>query len=338
MAQQKLTDRQLIGDLKAGRFKPVYLLTGEENYYIDVVSDYFENEVVDKDFRDFDQTVVYGSEVNMPTVLAYAKQYPMMSPVKLVLVKEAQNIDAKEWELLPAYLEHPLPQTLLVFCFRHKTLNGNSRAYKAIKANGVVFETKKMYDDKLPDWIGTYVNDHGHTITQKGAAILSEYLGNDLSRIANELSKVFIMLQPGEAIDDEVIERYIGISKDYNVFELEGAIARRDVAKCTRILNHFAANPKDNPIQMIVPTLYGFFVKVMIYHQVPPDVDHASAMKVSPFFLKDYAAAAQNYSLGKLASCIGYLYDADLRSKGVGSSGMLPDSELLKELIFKIIH
>ena len=333
-----VTDKQLKDSLKAGNYMPVYLLTGEENYFIDLVSDYIEENIVDESLRDFDQTVLYGRDTDMRTVISYAKQFPMMSPVKLVLVKEAQDINLKEWDLLADYLEHPLSQTLLVFCYRHKKLDKRSKAYKAINAKGCIFEHARLYDSQLPDWIGTFVNQHGHTITQKGSVLIAESIGNDLSRIANELSKVFISLNPGDVINEDIIERNIGISKDYNVFELQNAIGRRDVLQCNRIVNHFAANPKDNPIQMVLPSLYGYFIKVMIYHQLTDKGEAASALKINPYFVRDYATAANNYPLGKLASCIGYLNDADLRSKGIRNAGTVTDGELLKELVFKIIH
>lgn len=333
-----LTIEQLISDLKAQQFLPVYLLTGEENYYIDQASDYFENQIVAEEFRDFDQTVVYGREVQMDTVIGYAKQFPMLSPRKLVLVKEAQDIESKQWESLAAYLEHPLEQTILVFCYRNKKLDSRTKVYKAISSKGGVMAHKKLYDNQIPGWIATYINQHGFSITQKAAMMVAESLGNDLGKIANELSKVFILLQSGEKINEETVERHIGISKDYNVFELQNALGMRDVVKCNRIVNHFAANPKDNPIQQILPNLYSYFIKIMIYHQLTDKTQAAVAMKVNPYFVKDYAAAAQRYSLGKLASCIGYLNEADLRSKGVRNANTVTDGELLKELVFKIIH
>ena len=333
-----VTDKQLKDNIKAGEYAPVYLITGEENYYIDDISDFLEGNVVEESLRDFDQNVLYGRDVDMATVISYAKQFPMMSPVKLVLVKEAQNIPTSEWDLVADYLEHPLPQTILAFCYRHKKLDKRTRAYKAIEKKGCIYEHAKLRDYQLPDWIGTFVNQKGHTITQKGSVLIAESLGNDLSKIANELSKVFISLQPGQAIDENIIEENIGISKDYNIFELQTAIGRRDVVKCNRIINHFAANPKDNPIQMVLPSLYGYFIKIMIYHQLTDKDEAASALKVNPYFIRDYATAAGNYSLGKLASCIGYLNDADLRSKGVRNSNTVTDGELLKELVFKIIH
>ena len=332
-----ISEKQLIEDLKAQKYAPVYLLTGEENYYIDLVSDYFENKVIAEEFRDFDQTVVYGRETDMKTVVSHAKRYPMMSPVQLVLVKEAQDI-AKDWELLADYLEHPQPQTLLVFCYRHKKMDKRTKTYKAISSKGVVYEKNKMRDYEVPDWIARIVTQQGYQITQKGAVLIAESLGNDLGKIVNELSKVYISLPKGTVINEDVIETNIGISKDYNVFELQNAIGRRDVAQCTRIVNHLAANPKEYPIQMLLPLLYGFFIKVMLFHQEPDKKKAMAVMNVNPYFLKDYETAARNYTLGKLASCIGYLYDADLRSKGVRNNGTVTDGELLKELVFKITH
>lgn len=331
------TEKEIVADLKAGKFRPVYLLTGEENYYIDLVSNFFEKNVIAADFRDFDQTVVYGPEVDMPTVIDLAKRYPMMSPVQLVLVKEAQGI-ARDWELLAKYLENPQPQTLLVFCYRHKKLNKNSKVYKAINSVGVVFEKNKLRDYEVPGWIANVVQKKGYSITQTGAVLIAESLGNDLGKIANELSKVYISMPEGGTINEDVIETNIGISKEYNAFELQNAIGRRDVVQCNKIVNHFAANPKDNPIQLVIASLYGYFIKVMLYHQEPDKNKAASVLKVSPYFLKDYEKAAQNYSLGKLASCIGYLYEADLKSKGVRNNGTISDGEILKELVFKIIH
>lgn len=332
-----ISEKQLIEDLKAQKYAPVYLLTGEENYYIDLVSDYFENKVIADEFRDFDQTVVYGRETDMKTVVSLAKRYPMMSPVQLVLVKEAQDI-AKDWELLADYLDHPQPQTLLVFCYRHKKMDKRTKTYKAISTKGVVYEKNKMRDYEVPDWIARIVMQQGYQITQKGAVLIAESLGNDLGKIVNELSKVYISLPKGTVINEDVIETNIGISKDYNVFELQNAIGRRDVAQCTRIVNHLAANPKEYPIQMLLPLLYGFFIKVMLFHQEPDKKKAMAVMNVNPYFLKDYETAARNYTLGKLASCIGYLYDADLRSKGVRNNGTVTDGELLKELVFKITH
>ena len=332
------TEKQLIDELKAGNFKPVYLLTGEENYYIDVMSDYFENEVVDAAMRDFDQTVVYGRDTTMAAVISDAKRYPMMSPVHLVLVKEAQDIDTKQWEQLAAYLEHPSEKGVIVFCYRHKKLDKRTAAYKAIAGKGCVYETPKVWDNQVPRWIADQVKSKGFTISDKATYLITESLGTDLGKIANELSKLYPLLPAGGDITEQLIEEQIGISKDYNVFELQKAIGRRDPVMCNRIVNYFAANPKKNPIQLILPILYGYLLKVMFYHQLENKSDAAKVLGCAPSFVQDYAVAASNYKLGKLATCIGYLYETDLRSKGVRNSGNVTDGELLKELIFKVIH
>lgn len=333
-----ITDKQLIADLSAGKYKPVYLLTGEENYYIDVVSNYFEEEVIDPSMRDFDQTVMYGRDVDMATVVSTVKRYPMMSPVHLVLVKEAQDIDIRQWDRLAAYLQQPSDRSVLVLCYRHKKLDKRTAVYKAIDKVGVVYESPRIYDNQVPSWILREVAAHGYTITDKAAAMMAENIGVDLGKIANELSKLYPLLPQGGAITEQLVEDQIGISKDYNVFELQKAIGRRDPVMCNRIVNHFAANPKKNPIQMMLPLLYGYFLKIMFYHQLENKSDAAKVLGCAPSFVQDYALAARNYPLGKLATCIGYLYETDLRSKGVRNSGNVTDGELLKELIFKVIH
>ena len=333
-----ITEKQLIDDLKAGKYKPVYLLTGEENHYIDEVSDWMEEHIVDPTLRDFDQTVLYGRDVDMMTVIGHAKRYPMMSPWHLVMVKEAQNIDTRQWDVLATYLQNPLPQTVLVFCYRHKKLDKRTSAYKAIDKTGVVFESPKVYESQVPAWIRSEVSAHGFTIGDKAAVMLLEFLGADLGKIAGELSKLYPLLPAGSAITEDLIEQQIGISKDYNVFELQSAIGRRDPVMCNRIVNYFAANPKNNPLQPVLALLYGYFLKIMYYHQLENKSDAAKVLGCAPMFVKDYAQAAANYSLAKLASCIGYLYEADLRSKGVRNSGTITDGEILKELVFKVIH
>lgn len=327
-----VTERQIISDVKAGKVAPVYLLQGDENYFIDLVSDFFESGIVAEENRDFDQSVVYGRDVEMRDVVALAQRYPMLSERQLVLVKEAQDIPTKgdAWEILIKYLEHPQPQTVLVLCHRHKKLAKNTRVYKAIQSHGVVFESSKLAEDQLPDWIGRYVQANGFEITEKSARLIAEYVGGDLSKIVNELSKVFVAEPKGTTIGDALVERHIGINKDFNIFELISAISRRDIEKCNRIVNYFAANPKENPIQKNIPILYAYIVKLMAYKQDP------AGTRVYP--PQDYIVGSKNYELKKLAMCITYLYEADLKGKGVRNSGTITDGEIYKELIFKIIH
>ena len=333
-----LTDKQLIADVKTGKVAPVYLLMGEEDYYIDAVSDYFENHLIDPSLRDFDQTVLYGAETTMADVVSNVRRYPMMSERHLVLVKEAQAIAVSQWEALVNYLAAPSDRSVLVLCYRHKKLDKRTAAYKAIQKAGVVYETPRIYDNQLQGWIEREVQQHGRRISGKAAAMVAESLGMDLGKVANELSKLYPLVPEGATIDEALVESQIGISKDYNVFELQKAIGQRDPVACTRIVNYMAATPKKNPIQPILALLYGYFVKVMVYHQLANKSDAPSALGVPPAFVADYATAARNYPLGKLAACIGYLYDADLRSKGVRNANTVTDGELLKELVFKIIH
>ena len=337
MAKQVAENIQtVLRRLQEGDLLPVYLLTGEENYYIDVLSDFFENKVVDEVSRSFDQTVLYGRDVNMDLVVGMAKRYPVLGPRQLVLVKEAQDI--RDWEPLMSYLDKPAPTTVLVFCYRHKKMDKRTRLFQQLKKTGEVFDYQRIYESQLPQWITDYVESSGYTIQPGCALLLAESLGNNLSLIANELSKIFAVLGEKGAVTASVVERVTGISKEYNVFELQTAIGRRDVVKCNRIVNYFAANPKSNPIQMVLPTLYSYLVRLMIYIQLPDKSDAATALGVNPFFIKEYANAAGNFTLGKLASCIGYLNEADLRSKGIRNAGTVTGGEILKELVFKIIH
>lgn len=340
------TVNQIINDVKAGKFAPVYLFTGEENYYIDTLSDYFEEHIVPSENRDFDQSIVYGRDVDMLAVISMAQQMPILSARRLVLVKEAQDLGGtpqrskEQWEKLVPYLAKANPAAVIAFCYRHKSFDKRSKAYKALDAQGVIFDHKQLYDRDVPPAVLQMVSEKGYRISEKAAMLLATYIGADLSKISNELSKLYILLKPGGVITEEMVENNVGISKEYNVFELQSAISRRDVALCTRIVNHFAANPKDNPIQRVLAALYGYVVKVMIYIQCPDRTPAAlaKAVGVSPFFLRDYETAARNYSLAKLASCIDYLYEADLRSKGLRNSGTVTDGELLKELLFKMTH
>ena len=335
-----ISENQIMSDVRAGIIAPVYLLSGEEGYYIDLLSDFFENNIVEKDFRDFDQAVMYGRDVHMTDVVGSATQFPMMSQYRLVLVKEAQDIALKEWDVLAAYLEKPAERSVLVLCYRKEKLDGRIKAYNAIKKAGVVYQRNKLYDSEVPTWIGSYLRQHNRMITEKASLLLFEALGNNLSKLSNELQKLFVSVKEGETITDADIERNVGINKDYNIFELQNAIGRKDIVRCTKIVNYFADNPKASPMPVVVANLYSYFIKVMVYHQLTDKSQYAaaSALGVNPYFVKDYEIAARNYTLPKLAACIGYLHEADVRSKGVRNTGTVTDGELLKELVFKIIH
>jgi DNA polymerase III subunit delta len=328
---------QIISDLKNKIYYPIYFLTGEEPYFIDVISDYIEEYVLTDTEKEFNQTVVYGLETNVQSIASTSRRYPMMSNYQVVIVKEAQNVDKIE-ELLP-YVENPLSSTLLVICYKFRKLDGRTAFAKKVGTKGVLFESKKLYDNKVGDWIENYLKQKGFTITPKASAIMADYLGNDLSKIANETGKLLINISPGTVISEAHIEQNIGISKDFNVFELQNAIGEKNVLKANQIINYFAANPKENPLVKVITILYGFFSKLLIYHQLTDKSKNqvASAIGVNPFFVGDYEKAARNYNLLKLKMIISYLREYDMKSKGFENVST-SQGELMKELLFKILH
>lgn len=339
---------EIISELKKKTYRPVYFLMGEEPYFIDMISDYIENNVLDESEKEFNQSVLYGRDVNTAEVIGAAKRFPMMSEHQVVIVKEAQDIkdlvkkegaDKKDKVKTPleAYLENPLPSTILVFCYKYKTIDKRTALAKLIQKHAAMFESKKLYDNQVADWISNYLKSKDYTINTRAAALLNEYLGTSLSKVTNELDKLIINLPPKSEITQEHIQANIGISKDYNVFELQAAIAKKEVLKANRIINYFNANPKENPMVMTVASLYGYFCKVLIYHFLADKKTAASALGVNPYFVKDYEVAAKGYSVGKLKSIFSYLREYDLKSKGI-DRGSASEGELLKELIFKIMH
>ena len=328
---------RIISDIRKRIFYPVYLLSGEEPYFIDLISDIIENEVLDEAGKEFNLSVLYGRDVDVPAILDYAKRYPMMASHQVVIVKEAQ--DMKDLDEIISYVEKPLNSTILVLCYKYKKYDKRKSLVKLIEKKGVFFESIKLYDDKIPAWIKSQVEHSGYTITAKAGIMIAEHLGADLSRIMNELNKVYISLPKGNEINEKLVEANIGISKDYNVFELQNALARRDVLKSAKIVAHFAANPKDNPLIKVVILLYGFFIKIILVQTMSGKSDReiASVAGVSPFFLGDYKTAARNYNSNKLTQIIGMMREYDLKSKGV-DAGSATDGELTKELVFKILH
>lgn len=346
---------QILLDLKRKIFKPVYFFCGEEAYYIDLLSDYIEQNALDEADREFNQNVVYGKDVDLTSILGLAKQFPMMSDYQVVIVKEAQNI--KEFnksadggdsskgnsnsstQQLIAYLQNPQPTTILVFAFKYKSIDKRSAIAKALQKSSVFIESNKLYDNQLPEWITNLVKEKNYKINPKATFLLAEFLGNDLSKISNEIDKLLINLPEGNEITAELIQDNIGISKDYNVFELQDALAKKDVLKANQIVNYFAANEKEHPSVLILSSLYGYFSKILKYHFITDKSKFAaaSALGVNPFFVDGYAKAAANYSTLKLKHIFSYLKQADLKSKGIDNAS-IPNGELLKELVFKILH
>jgi DNA polymerase-3 subunit delta len=332
--------QKIIRDIELKNVKPVYLLAGEEPYFIDEIVDYVEERVLDEASRAFCQTVVYGRDVSMDQVLSLAKGFPMMGDKQVVIVKEAQ--DMKEWKKaddmkgFDAYLANPTPSTILVFAYK-KPFDKRLKVYKAIDKLGIVFNSEKVRDYKMADWISAYVASRGFKIQPNSAQMLAEYLGTDLSKVVNEVGKLAIILPAGTNITPQVIEENIGISKDYNVWELQKALGKKDVLKSNRIIQYFEANPKANPIQMVIPSLYSFFSKMAVYVSLKDKRDAAKEMGVSPFALNDYKEAAQNFNAPKVERIISYLRDVDKKVKGVGNANV-SDGDLMKELVFKILH
>lgn len=342
MAEPKTTHVQILTDLKKKAYKPVYYLFGEEAYFIDLIADYIQDHVLTEDEKAFNLSVLYGKDVDIATIIDTAKRYPMMSDYQVVIIKEAQDLRISgegNTNQFIYYLEHPQPSTLLVFCHKHGKPDKRLSYYKALLKHAVLFESAKMYDNKIPDWITMYVKDNGYALSPKAAVLLAESLGTDLSRVVNETGKLFINLPKGTTITEDYIEQNIGISKEYNVFELQNALGLKDVLKANKIINHLSANQKENPLLVTVALLFSFFNKLMIFHSLSDksSTNVARALGVNPFFISDYTKAAANYKPDKLIRIISYLREYDLRSKGVDNVST-SETDLLKELVFKILH
>ena len=336
----------IIKDIKARKFKPVYLLHGEEPYYIDQIIHYMEEHVLTDMEKGFNQTVLYGKDTDMATILNAAKRYPMMSDYQLIVVKEAQDLkwaketegSSKEAEFVQNYFEKPLASTILVLGFKYANFDKRKKIFKSISKSGIVFQSDPVRDYKLAQWIEELVKEKGAKIAPQAAALMAEYLGADLSKISNELEKLMLNVSKETTIDTDHIQRNIGISKEYNVFELQKALAARNVLKSNQIINYFADNPKANPMVMVMANLNSYFSKILKYHYLQNKNDAAKELGVNPYFVKDYESAARNYSLPKVFDIISLLREYDLKSKGVDSTGNVTDGELLKELMFKVLH
>ena len=327
----------IVTDIKNGKTKPIYFLMGEEPYYIDQISDFIEDNVLDETEKGFNLQVMYGRDVAIDDIISAAKRYPMMSEKQVLIVKEAQDL-SRSIEKLVSYAENVQPTTVLVINYKYKKLDKRKKLYKAIDKVGVLFDSKKLYDNQVADWIRRVLSGKNYKIEPKAAQMLVEYLGTDLSKIANELKKLMLILPKETIITDHHIEENIGISKDFNNFELLKAIGSVNVVKANRIINYFVENPKNNPTVMTISLLNNFFTKLLLFHGLQ-DKSKSSVSKslgVGFYFVDDYFLAAKNYTMRKVAKVIGYLRDADVKSKGVGASQTQED--ILKELIFKILH
>ncbi len=334
---------QIIKNIQSGQYSPVYFLQGDEPYYIDVISDLIEKNALDEAAKGFNQMILYGKDVKVNDVLGNARRFPMMSERQVVIVKEAQNIQDLGKEegsrQLIQYLENPLASTILVFCHKHKSLDKRKALSKSLDKHAIYLTTKKLYDNQIPDWIKSYIRDKGFTITDKAVFMLAEFIGNNLERLSNEIDKMLINFKEKTEINDHHIQRYIGVSKEYNAFELQKAVAFKEIVKANKIVQYFEANPKNNPVIPIISILYLFFSKLLILHSTPDKSENnlSSVLKTNRYFVKDYLIASRNYPVNKVTSVIHDLRHADLQSKGVNAAN-LPDGQILKELIFKILH
>ena len=333
-----MTFEEIFRQLNKKSYSPIYFLMGEEPYFIDRITEHIADHVLTEEEKTFNLMILYGGDTDVPTVINTARRFPMMASRHVVIVREAQNLD--KIEDLIHYVENPLKSTLLVINYKYKKLDKRKKLFKALEKNSILFESRRLYDDKIPPWINSYLLSRGKKIEPKAAVILTEYLGNDLGKIANELEKLIIVLKSEQdIITAAYIERNIGISKDYNNFELNNALAQRNVLKANRIVQYFGANQKNHPLALTITSIYFFFSRVLRYHFLPDKSSRnvASALKIEPFFIREYETAARNYTTAKTVRVISLLREYDLKSKGFGNVSAVP-GELLKELIYKIIH
>lgn len=337
---------EIINELEKKIYRPVYFLMGDEPYFIDEISDYIAANLLNDIEKEFNQTIIYGRDADVSTVISYAKRFPMMANYQVVIVKEAQGMKSlvpdgreKEKGLLEYYIEKPLASTILVICYKYKTIDRRKSLAKIIDKNGVLFNSDKLYDNQLPSWIQNFLKKKNYTIRPETALLLSEYLGSDLSKITNELNKLSINVPEGSEITTSHIEYYIGISKDFNVFELQRSLGKKDILKSNQIINYFAANEKENPNIKVIGILFNFYSKILLLHSLrDKSKSIASAeLGINPYFFVDYQIAAGNYNYKKTKQIISLLKKYDLKSKGIDNASV-SDGELMKELIYQILH
>lgn len=331
-----MTASSIITNWKNKEFKPVYWLEGDEDYFIDEVMEYAEKYILSESEAEFNQTVFYGKDANWADIVNACRRYPMFAERQVVLLKEAQQM--KDVDKLESYVENPLPSTILVVSYKGKTLDGRQKFSKLIKKKGEVFLSKKLYENQLPGWINSYLQSNGFTITPKALALLVDHIGNDLSRIVNEIEKLSLNLKEKNITEDD-IEKFIGISKEYNIFELQNALSRKDQAKAIRIIQYFEANPKAVPIQLILPSLYSYFSKILTVYQMHDRSERAikPVFNFNPALVEQVMETIKNYSFLEMEQVILLLHDSNLKSIGIGNSG-ISTGALMKELSYKIMN
>ena len=331
-----LTVDKILADWKKKLFKPVYWLEGEEEYFINRLMETAEHGILTDSEKEFNLTVFYGKDADWASVTNACCRYPMFSDRQIVLLKEAQQM--RDIDKLEPYIQKPLSSTVFIVAYKEKKLDGRSKLAKLLKEKAVLFSTKKLYDNQLPEWTEELIGEKGYSINPKALALLIDHVGNDLSRLDNEIEKMLVNLGKRKNITEDDIELYVGVSKEYNVFELQEALARKDLAKALRIVQYFEGNPKAGPIQLILPSLHNFFSKTyMLFGQSGADEKTlAATLGVNPYFLKDYVLSAKNYSYGGVEQALLLLHQYNLRSIGVNSAPT-EDASLLKEMIIKMV-
>jgi DNA polymerase-3 subunit delta len=331
-----VTYASILKELKTKIYHPVYFFTGDESFYIDLITQYVEKNILDEMEKEFNFSVFYGLDSNVYDIIGACKRFPMMSEFQVIIVKEAQNL--KEIEKFESYLDNPVKSTILVFNYKKKP-DERKTFFKKLKTKSVYFSSEKIKDYKLADWVFEAGRELKINLNPKMAHKLGEYLGNDLSKIMNELEKLKIRYPENPEITDDIISENIGISKEFNIFELQNALGEKNILVSNRIANFFGANEKSIPIQQVLPNLNSFFSKIFVLHFLKDKSEKsvASALRIHPFLVKDYIKYARNYDTHKLRRIIGYILDADLKSKGVNTTGE-GSGEILKELVFKILH
>lgn len=339
MAKQEINCDEILKELRARQYRPIYYLMGDEPYYIDLISDFIANNVLTDTEKEFNLTVVYGADVDIATIINAAKRYPMMSKHQVVIVKEAQAV--RNIEELTYYLQKPLESTILVVCHKHGTLDRRKKLAAEVERNGILFESKKMKDAQLPLFAAAYMKQKRIDVEPKAAAMLADFIGNDLSRLTGELEKLIITLPTNQRrITPDQVEKNIGISKDYNNFELRSALVEKDILKANRIIKYFEENPKTNPIQMTLSLLFGFFSNLMLTYYAPEKSEHGIATMLglrNTWQAREYMSAMRRYNGVKTMQIVGEIRYADAKSKGVNNPSMT-DGDILRELIFKILH
>lgn len=333
-----VTYEEIVSDLKKRIFKPVYFLAGDEPYYVDLITDYIGEKVLSEEEKAFNQAIIYGEDTTVNSIIETARRFPMMASHQVVIVKEAQAL--KKIEDLMVYLDKPLLSTILVINYKYKVIDKRTKLYKALDTQGVYFESMRLRDYQVPPWIERFLMTRGIKINPDASALLTEFLGTDLHKIVNELDKLLITIPAGKpVITSSLIEKNIGISKDYNNFELQKALGEKNIYKANIIIQYFANNPKDNPVNLTMASLFSFFTKILTYHYLTDRSKNnvAAVLKINPFFVRDFETSAMKYSASKTVQIISLLRTYDMKTKGFGDVSTDP-GELLKELVYKILH